>query len=501
MLGLVSEKTGYPTEMLDMDLDLEADLGIDTVKQAELFASIREHYGIPRREDLRLSDYNTLSKVVGFVMDSRQPVQTKPTQEEQPEVVPTIAEVTEQPVDQVANLEPQDTESIQAYVVSIVSEKTGYPAEMLDMDLDLEADLGIDTVKQAELFATIRENYGIPRREDLRLSEYSTLTKVVGFVKTALQQQKPPAVEEVPVSPTEENYQTNSVNRRIPVAVLRPQLNLCKPSGINIDASKRILVVSDSSGVWHSLVQRLQAQNAEVIALSSDNPNTMLNNVKTVLENGSVHGLYFLPTLEPEPDLGKMDQTMWQQHQEKRIYSLVNMIRLLPDLEFLVVGTRLDGLFGLSGKAVSAPLGGAAAGFAKAIARERKNIFVKVVDFETRAEAAKIAEHLYQETLLDAAVMEVAWEGEQRFTIVLKEDAISEEGAIVLQPGSIFVISGGSGGIIAPISLDLAQATQGQFYLLGRSNLPPADDTDILLAASDPGAVKTKPNAAWRTGW
>ncbi len=70
VLSVVSEKTGYPPEMLDLELDLEADLGVDTVKQAELFASIRTHYGIPRREDLRLSDYNTLSKVIGFVRDA-----------------------------------------------------------------------------------------------------------------------------------------------------------------------------------------------------------------------------------------------------------------------------------------------------------------------------------------------------------------------------------------------------------------------------------------------
>ena len=70
VLAAVSEKTGYPSEMLDMDLDLEADLGIDTVKQAELFATIRTHYNIPRREDLRLSEYNTLAKVVQFMLDA-----------------------------------------------------------------------------------------------------------------------------------------------------------------------------------------------------------------------------------------------------------------------------------------------------------------------------------------------------------------------------------------------------------------------------------------------
>lgn len=490
VLSLVSEKTGYPTEMLDMDLDLEADLGIDTVKQAELFASIREHYGIPRREDLRLSDYNTLSKVVGFVMDSRLPVQTKPTQEEQPEIAPTIAEITEQPADQVENLESEDADSIQSYVVSIVSEKTGYPAEMLDMDLDLEADLGIDTVKQAELFATIRENYGIPRREDLRLSEYNTLTKVVGFVKTALQQQKPPVAEETPISLAEEHYQTNSVNRRMPVAVLRPKLNLCKPSGIKIDASKRILVISDLSGMWNELVRKLQTHNAQVISLNSENPNTMIDNVKTALNNGAVHGLYYLPTLDLQPDFKTMNQTTWQNQQEKNFYNLVNIVRLMPELEFLVVGTRMDGLFGLSGNKISAPLGGAAAGFAKAIARERKNIFVKVVDFEEKATSSKVAERLYQETLIDAAVMEVAWEGEQRFTIVLREEETPEVNIKPLQPGSVFVISGGSGGIIAPISLDLAQATRGQFYLLGRSDLPPAEDAQLRMVLSDPETLK-----------
>ncbi len=56
--------------MLDLELDLEADLGIDTVKQAELFAAIRTHYNIPRREDLRLSDYNTLAKVIDFMANA-----------------------------------------------------------------------------------------------------------------------------------------------------------------------------------------------------------------------------------------------------------------------------------------------------------------------------------------------------------------------------------------------------------------------------------------------
>src|ERR1019366_4106097 len=42
-------------------------------------------------------------------------------------------------------------DSIRQKVLDLVVEKTGYPKDMLDLDLDLEADLGIDTVKQAEM--------------------------------------------------------------------------------------------------------------------------------------------------------------------------------------------------------------------------------------------------------------------------------------------------------------------------------------------------------------
>ena len=71
VLALVAEKTGYPPDMLDLDLDLEADLGIDTVKQAEMFAAIREAYDIPRDDKLKLRDFPTLAHVIQFVHDRR----------------------------------------------------------------------------------------------------------------------------------------------------------------------------------------------------------------------------------------------------------------------------------------------------------------------------------------------------------------------------------------------------------------------------------------------
>jgi len=179
VLGIVAEKTGYPRDMLELDLDLEADLGIDTVKQAEVFAMVRETFGIPRRDDLKLRDYPTLRHVVGFVEDSKGVAATSaPAANARPTAAPPVEAA---PVPAAPAVASADT--VVDKVLGIVAEKTGYPRDMLELDLDLEADLGIDTVKQAEVFAMVRETFGIPRRDDLKLRDYPTLRHVIGFVE------------------------------------------------------------------------------------------------------------------------------------------------------------------------------------------------------------------------------------------------------------------------------------------------------------------------------
>ena len=60
-------------------------------------------------------------------------------------------------------------------------EKTGYPEEMLENDLDLEADLGIDSVKQGEIFATVREAFNYQMDENADIKEFNTYYKTVYF--------------------------------------------------------------------------------------------------------------------------------------------------------------------------------------------------------------------------------------------------------------------------------------------------------------------------------
>src|SRR5208337_2962841 len=230
ILALAVEKTGYPREMLDLDLDLEADLGVETVKQAEMFAAIREIYNIPRDENRKLRDYPTLAHVIRFVYEKRPDLAgagtstavSAPTTTAAPEaqVSPTAGRTTNiadaptlSPKDGIPpvipDLEKRETwgtptlDSIKDKVLDIVAEKTGYPKEMLDFDLDLEADLGIDTVKQAEMFASVRAAYNIPRDENMKLRDFPTLAHVIKFAQDRATTAKSDVVTETrPAAPT-----------------------------------------------------------------------------------------------------------------------------------------------------------------------------------------------------------------------------------------------------------------------------------------------------------
>ena len=188
VLAVVAEQTGYPPEMLDLELDLEADLGIDTVKQAETFAAIREEYGIERDDNLSLRDYPTLASVVGFVRDRATGLPRShthgPGTAAAPHLpLPGVRPRRGQTLWRPAPAPAPAVDPVVDKVLAVVAEQTGYPPEMLDLELDLEADLGIDTVKQAETFAAIREEYGIERDDNLSLRDYPTLASVVGFVR------------------------------------------------------------------------------------------------------------------------------------------------------------------------------------------------------------------------------------------------------------------------------------------------------------------------------
>jgi acyl transferase domain-containing protein len=517
VLDVVAEKTGYPRDMLDMDLDLEADLGVDTVKQAETFAAVRAAYDIPREDKLRLRDFPTLAHVVKFVLDRRPDLAAPATPAAPPAPAPVVAEPAP------AAVTPQGgsfADEVKAKVLDVVAEKTGYPRDMLDMDLDLEADLGVDTVKQADTFAAVRAAYDIPREDKLRLRDFPTLAHVVKFVLDRRPDRAAPAApapgapaaatappasapaaatapaSEPATAPTARSFEALSrVPRRVPVVRLRPPIELCKPTGVALGEGARVVVMRDRGGAGEALERRLQASGAEVLSLSGAPPNErVVEAVKAFADAGPVRGVFWLRALDvEEPELSA---AAWREELRVRVKLLAETMRALYENvaehgTFLVAATRLGGSHGYDAAGAVAPMGGAVTGFVKAYKRERERALVKAIDLAVDVDAELAAERILAETLEDPGAVEIGYAGDRRVTIGLAETP-AEDGrsGLALGKESVFVVTGAAGSIVSAITADLAARTGATFHLLDLAPAPDEGDEDLRRFTADHEGLK-----------
>ena len=126
MMAVVSEKTGYPQEMLELGMDIESDLGIDSIKRVEILGAVQDR--APELDEIpadELVEMRTLGQIVEYLQIS---LNKKPATE-----IESITAPDEDP--QTGN--SQETASalvndITSVLIDIVSEKTGYPQQMLE---------------------------------------------------------------------------------------------------------------------------------------------------------------------------------------------------------------------------------------------------------------------------------------------------------------------------------------------------------------------------------
>ena len=470
ILEIVSEKTGYPLNMLSLELDLEADLGIDTVKQAEIFAAVREAFHIPRDQNLKLRDFPTLEHVIKFAEgrtdsppQAGQPAPQKIAEKDRLDLgIPRDQNVKLRDFPQAGQPAPQ---AIAEKVLEIVAEKTGYPKDMLDLDLDLEADLGIDTVKQAEMFASVREAFHIPRDQNLKLRDFPTLAHVIKFAEGRTD------------SPPQAGQPYPTVPRRVPMAALRPPLELCKPTSVVLGPGCRVAIAPDQHGVAQALTDRLKALGVEVVDLQSAD---------------TIYGIYWLPALDDEGDVRDLTPERWHAAVDARLKSFYRTMRTrYGQPSFLLSATRLGGQHGYDETGATAPLGGAVTGFTKTYKRERPECLVKAVDFAGSHKPAEIADLLICETLRDTGAVEIGYQNGQRFTVGMQEVPFAEgETGMTLNRDTVFVITGAAGSIVSAITADLAAASGGTFHLLDLVPPPDPANPDLKRFAIDKEGLK-----------
>lgn len=80
-----------------------------------------------------------------------------------------------------------DRDALASQVRTVYAEAMEYPEEIFTDDVLLEADLGVDSVKQTELLSRLGDRFGLGRPpEGLRVADYDTFGKVVDFVASGV---------------------------------------------------------------------------------------------------------------------------------------------------------------------------------------------------------------------------------------------------------------------------------------------------------------------------
>ena len=175
VVDYVVEQTGYPPEIIELDWDIEADLGIDSIKKAQLFGELRELFDFESLTDFSLDKFKTLNQIV----DLLEQVPSKRADNESPRQSQTdLAEHSRRTQENGQNQSKDDgsqsvppvqganefadgrADEFTRVLIDFVVEQTGYPREIVELDAELEADLGIDSIKQAQLLGEMRELFG-----------------------------------------------------------------------------------------------------------------------------------------------------------------------------------------------------------------------------------------------------------------------------------------------------------------------------------------------------
>ncbi len=196
LINFVVEQTGYPPEVVDLDADLEADLGIDSIKKAQLFGELQEYFDIGASvTNLSLDDFPTLRHVLDFLVQASSAAPPAVSAVETKRVATPVAPASQPPPAAAADSTTTTTTTtapagnaaeLESFLINFVVEQTGYPPEVVDLDADLEADLGIDSIKKAQLFGELQEYFDVgAMATNLSLDDFPTLRHVLDFLMQA----------------------------------------------------------------------------------------------------------------------------------------------------------------------------------------------------------------------------------------------------------------------------------------------------------------------------
>ncbi len=462
LLAVVSEKTGYPVEMLEMEMGLDSDLGIDSIKRVEILSALQERLpGSPVIGPEHLGSLHTLGEIArhlgaGAVLSSGS------------------AE------SRVSGAEPSN---IVETLLAVVSEKTGYPVEMLELEMGLDSDLGIDSIKRVEILSALQERLpGSPVIGPEHLGTLHTLGEIARHLgagsPTAAATSEMPVSETVPLIATAIITADDTDDLTVHRSTIVPVPLTAVPQKLTLAKSGAIWITDDGSGFSSELCALIGASGRDVLMVGIEEafmnaPEADLAGLVICSPSGGTNDTYFdnafLLLKNSAPALRQAGEN------GGALFATVS---------------RLDGSFGCGiDTSLTDPLSGGLAGLTKTAAHEWPEVSCKAIDLglfpDYTAEALAVADELQL-----SGPLEVGLTPAGRTTLkIIDLPELSKPESEPLQAGDVVVITGGGRGVTAATAVALAEAYKPVVVLLGRSQ-EPQTEPEWLTSLLDESLIK-----------
>lgn len=434
VLDIVSQETGYPVDMLNMQMDIEADLGIDSIKRVEILSALKEKIpNLPPLDPTQLATLKTLAQLRDHLQNNASaPVQHSLSQEK-------------------AEVEPT-TQDYSAVILEVIANETGYPIEMINLDMDMEADLGIDSIKRVEILAGIKDKLpDLPSLDPTQLSVLQTLRQLSDYFNGQTLAH-PAAPIETPQVPVEAATQTGG--GRIEQTLKPCTLPNHALPGLS---AHPVYIIKDKQGISGKIAESLHIKGISIEEIE--------NAAQIAAINPCIIYLAGLDVLTTKEEAIAINQAS---------FNFLKSIAKSVEKGGTVVLVQDNG--GLLGCGASDELHAWSSGLislARTARLEWPNTFVKFIDIDcTEQTPDQIAEHLTTELMRGGNDNEVGIGLHQERVIVEDKQSLYESSQkLDLVDGDVILVSGGARGITSWCIRALATRYHLNFILLGRTAL------------------------------
>ncbi|MFJ5776293.1 SDR family oxidoreductase [Streptomyces sp. NPDC093094] len=343
---------------------------------------------------------------------------------------------------------------------SIISERTGYPADVIEPQLDLEADLSIDSIKRTELVGELAARYAAQgvRLGDAEIEELARVKTAAGLADWLQERLGAPAGSPVDVP----------VPAAVPTGVVPGRYLLvpvpAEAAPVTALTGHTFAVVDGGTELTAALAAELAAHGASVVPGPADG----------VIHLGALSARAALPAAVPA--LRAAAGARWQ-------------FVVAPDADPAADGLR---------------------GFVRALARERPDAVVRLVETEPGLPAAAVAARVVAE-LCKGPDHPVVLSGTPRRALALTETGLGAVGtagggpdlqggaeaeALGLRRDRVLLLIGGARGITARCAATVATAAACRIVLAGRT--PPQREPEPPEVAAATGLPEVRAALAAR---